>query len=46
MGRLINDINDTESGFGSSINTLIRALIALAFVNLVSGTVQVSSNIT
>jgi hypothetical protein len=41
MGQLINEINDTDSGFGSSISLLIYALLALAAINLCSGTIQV-----
>lgn len=42
MGQLINEINDENTGFGSSITLLIHALLALAFINLCSGTIQVN----
>lgn len=45
MGQLINEINDENTGFGSSITLLVHALLALALINLCSGTIQVRSNL-
>jgi hypothetical protein len=41
MGQLINEINDENTGFGSSVTLLVHALLALAVINLCSGTIQV-----
>lgn len=45
MGQLINEINDENTGFGSSVTLLVHALLALAGINLCSGTIQVSKRV-